>query len=76
MTTPTKTSSNSWAGHGEPDSEMESEEEESNLEQQCDKAKGKSRKGSSWLEYEVQETWDTWPESTLKRADIDYQILH
>jgi hypothetical protein len=45
------------------------------LEQQCDKAKGKSRKVSGWLEYEVQETWDTKPESTLERADIDNQIL-
>jgi hypothetical protein len=45
------------------------------LEQQCDKAKGKSSKVSAWLEYEVRETWDTWPKSTLERADIDNQIL-
>jgi hypothetical protein len=30
---------------------------------------------SGLLEYEVQETWDTGPESTLERADIDNQIL-
>jgi hypothetical protein len=70
-----QTSCNSWAGHGELDTATESEEEESDLEQQCDKAKGKSRKVSGWLEYEVQETWDTGPESTLERADIDNQIL-
>ncbi len=54
---------------------MESEEEESDLEQQCDKAEGESRKVSSWLEYEVQEPWDTRPESTLERADVDNQTL-
>jgi hypothetical protein len=70
-----KISCNSGAGHGEPDSETESAEEESDLEQQCDNAKGKSRKVSGWLEYEVQETWDTGPESTLEREDIDNQIL-
>jgi hypothetical protein len=75
MTTPMKTSSNSWACHGEQDTETESEEEESYLEQQCCKAKGKLRKVSGWLEYEVQETWDTEPESTLERADTDNQIL-
>ena len=70
-----QTSCNSWAGHGELDTATESEEEESDLEQQCDKAKGKSRKVFGWLEYKVQETWDTGPESTLERADIDNQIL-
>jgi hypothetical protein len=77
MTTPTKTSRNSGACHGKPDSNMESEleEEESDLEQQRDKAKGNSSKVSGWLEHEVQETWDTWPESTLERADMDNQIL-
>ncbi len=48
--------------HGELDyatEVTESEEEESDLEQQCDTAKGKSRKVSCWLEYEVQETWAT-----------------
>jgi hypothetical protein len=75
MTTPMKTSRNSGGCHGEPDSETESEEEESDLAQQCYKAKGKSRKVSGRLKYEIQKTWDTWPESTLERADIDNQIL-
>jgi hypothetical protein len=40
MTTPTKTRCKSGGSHGEPDSETESEEAKSDLEQQCDKAKG------------------------------------
>ncbi len=35
----------------------------------------KKRKVSGWLEYKVQETWDTGPESTLERADINNQNL-
>jgi hypothetical protein len=61
-----KTSRNSWAGHGELDSETESEEEESDLEQQCNKAKSNSRKVSGRLKYELQETWDSGPEALLK----------
>ncbi len=75
MTTPMKTNCNSGSGHGKQDTATESEEEEPDLEQQCYKAKGKSRKDPGWLEYEVQETWDTGQESTLERADIDNQIL-
>ena len=74
MITPTKTSRNSGAGHGEPDAETESENDESEQDE-CVKSDGKPRrKSSGWLEYEVQETWDIGPESTLERADIDNQI--
>jgi hypothetical protein len=59
MTTFTKTSRNSGAGHGEPDEE-------------CFKP---SRKYKGWLEYETQEKCVTGPEATLGMADINNQIL-
>ena len=75
MITPTKTSRNSGAGHGEPDAETETEKDESEQDE-CNTSDGKPRRISSgWLEYEVQEIWDTGPESTLERAEIDNQIL-
>ena len=46
MITPTKTSCNSGAGHGEPDAETESENDESEPDE-CDKSDGKSRRKSS-----------------------------
>ncbi len=64
-TTPTKSSRNSGASHGESEVETESEEEESYLEQECNKPQRKKKIYNGWLDYEVQETWTTWDEATL-----------
>jgi hypothetical protein len=42
---------------------------------QCDKPQSKQLDYNGWLEYEVQETWTTWQDATLERADIDHQTL-
>ncbi len=75
ITTPTKTSSNSRAGYGDPQSE-ETETEEEECEEECDKGQKKPlRNYTGWLEYAEQETLVTGPEATLEKADIDNQIL-
>jgi hypothetical protein len=67
VTTPTKTSRNSWAGYGEPESE-ETETEEEECQEECDKAQKKSERNyTCWLEYVEQETWVIGPEATLER---------
>jgi hypothetical protein len=74
-TTPTKSSCNFRAGHGELEVKTESEKEESDLEQECYKPEWKKKNYNGWLDYQVQEIWTTGEEATLEKADIENQIL-
>ncbi len=74
LTTPTESSRNSGAGHGEPDAEETEPKPDRDGEMERHEEQGKSSNYQGYLEFTVQQTWGTGPDTVLEDADINNQI--